>query len=148
MLTVIQALLVALLALAGEVKDATKYPALHPVHAALQEAGVPIDLWVDFTAVAACESEFINDASGDSGLAQGLFQIHWYLWAPWAEDNEWGVFDEPYDMVQNARLAYLIGERYSIPRGRDRWDQWSVEPWPVCKNKASKLVEMHYGVFD
>lgn len=108
------------------------------------EAGIPTALWSEFTAVAACESGLNpSNGEGDGGNAKGLFQIHWYLWQPWATriDPRWekAEWDDP---VDNAALAYLIQEEYSIPRRADRWSQWTTKPhWPICQKRATELVD-------
>ena len=55
-------------------------PSNYTIYHAMDDAGVPEHLWKDFAAVAACESNYRNDAEGDGGLAKGLYQIHWHFW--------------------------------------------------------------------
>jgi len=111
------------------------------MHKVFYDAGVPQELWEDFLSVAACESDLQPDASGDHGLAQGLFQIHWGIWGKWGLDNGHIKSDNALDPINNTRLAYAIGEHYSRPRNNDRWNQWSAKPgWQVCKDKADNLL--------
>ena len=119
-------------------RDIDPTPYMHKV---LHDAGVPRELWDEFLAVAACESGMDPTAVGDHGSAEGLFQIHWYVWGPWAHKNGYAKAYNPYDPVQNARVAYAIGEYYSLPRTGDRWSEWSVDPrWPVCQERAMTFL--------
>jgi hypothetical protein len=101
------------------------------VQAALQAAGVPWELHRDFLAVSYCESRWNPAARAAGHDVSGLFQIYWPTWAPWAEREGLGDFpDEAWsDPETNARLAYLIGEYYDMPRYGDRWHQWQAKPW-------------------
>lgn len=96
-------------------------------------AGVPSDLWLEYKAVATCESRLVTDAIGDNGSAKGIMQIHYYLWLDWAIDESL-VKDKNHwtNPIDNIQLAYLIQEKYSIPRNRDRWEQWSAKPTYRC----------------
>lgn len=124
-------------------EPARAFTGLEIAKLALQSAGVPEELWQEFLAVSYCESRFNPSAIGRLGeSARGLYQIHWDLWAPWAEDNGYGEFpidgwDNP---VLNTSLAYLIGEHYNMPRYGDRWEhQWdSQAEWDECYEWRSK----------
>jgi len=62
---------------------------------------------------------------GDGGRAYGLFQIHADPWAGWC-----GVTPEQLlDPLINARCARRIVTEYEVPRGYQRWANWSVKPW-------------------
>jgi len=99
----------------------------------LLNARIPEPLWVEYIAVAQCESHLNPTAVGDGGNSKGLMQIQYHLWLEWAltqdrtfKGNQW---DNPID---NLRLAYFIQEGYSIPRHKDRWDQWTAKPTFDC----------------
>lgn len=119
---------------------------MHPLHQVFAAAGIPKRLWGEYAAVGACESRLDTLTVGDGGLAEGLFQIHWgYLWAPWGNEHHPESFTDPYDPVQNARLAYLIGQD-SVKKGLDRWHWWSAKPWPVCQVRAEILMKDGYNL--
>lgn len=107
------------------------------------EAGVPEHLWPEYLIVAACESGMNpRNGRGDGGAAKGLFQIHWHLWQPWATriDPAWSTADWR-NPAHNAALTYLIQEKYSLPRGAERWDQWSAKPdWALCVARAENWL--------
>ncbi len=69
----------------------------------LLAAGVPIEWWADFKAIAHCESRWRPEAIGDGGNSIGLMQM-WYGWASKA-----GVTDL-LDPVQNLIAAKYVRE--------------------------------------
>lgn len=71
--------------------------------ALLQSAGVPVEWWADFKAIAHCESRWRPDAVGDGGNSLGLLQM-WYGWAKPA-----GVTDLM-DPLQNIIAAKYVRE--------------------------------------
>lgn len=96
-------------------------------------AGIPPELHQDFIDVATCESRLDYTAIGDGGLAKGIMQVHFDFWHDWAvEQDENLAYLEWDNPVHNFQLAYFIQENYSLPRHRDRWDQWSAKPWYDC----------------
>lgn len=112
-------------------------PSLLPprLQTVFSKAGIPVDQWLDYAAVAKCESDWEFDAVGDGGNARGLFQIHGYPWVAWAQEMGFSVTHENIDEpIRNARLAFLINEQYDLIRHGERWVQWSVKPyWEVCR---------------
>ncbi len=137
MVDLIRSVLLLCIFLVPKVEGQSK-PTLNKIDSVFYAAGVPQELWDDFATVAACESS--GDASppvGDGGQAFGLFQIHWDTWAPWARSLGYGKYTNPESPVENAHLAWMIGKNYSIPRHKDRWDQWSVKRWwDECKQRS------------
>jgi hypothetical protein len=122
----------------------------YEIYQAMFEAGVPYELWGDFAAVAACESNFNNGSLGDGGLAKGLYQIHFDFWIGWAHgaglllDVSPGDWQDP---VANTRLAYAIGEHYDVAAGRDRFAQWSVKPtWTSCQARVPPIEGIRFIV--
>ncbi len=114
---------------------------IHPPHPyqIFDEAGIPRELWYEYLNVAACESGFNTLETGDGGQAQGLFQIHWYLWGEWANTD-----DSPFDPVSNTQMVYRIQEKYSLRRHKDRWDQWTVKPhWTECQAQADEVLRRY-----
>ena len=96
-------------------------------------AGIPAELHQDFIDVATCESRLDYTAIGDNGSSVGIMQIQWFLWKEWAvEQDENLAYLEWDNPVHNFQLAYFIQENYSLPRHRDRWEQWSAKPWYDC----------------
>lgn len=69
----------------------------------LLSAGVPLEWWADFKAIAHCESRWRPEAIGDGGNSIGLMQM-WYGWASKA-----GVTDL-LDPVQNLIAAKYVRE--------------------------------------
>lgn len=96
-------------------------------------AGIPRELWHEYRAVAVCESNMRTDALGDGGRAKGIMQIHYDLWQQWALDESLIDYESDWtNPIHNIQLAYIIQEKYSIPRHRDRWEQWSAKPYFNC----------------
>ena len=107
----------------------------------LTQAGVPVELWTEYAHVAACESNMQPTSVGDNGNAKGLMQIHWGVWYSWAVGEGLDIADQPDNPATNLRMAYLIQERYSLPRGYDRWDQWTAQPhWAVCQQRLVQYL--------
>lgn len=73
--------------------------------AVLTAAGVPVEWWEDFRAIAWCESSWRRDAVGDGGMSLGIWQL-WRGWFPRADLDitHWA------DPVTNARTALYVRE--------------------------------------
>jgi hypothetical protein len=93
----------------------------------LKAADIPEQLVEDYLNLAWCESTWRPDAISWTGIDGGLYQIH-SMWVEWARREGYGDFDR-HNPVDNARLAYLIGTRYDLPRYGHRFHQWSAKPW-------------------
>lgn len=110
------------------------------------QAEIPPGLWVEYTAVIACESGF--DPSAENGLAKGLMQIQWEFWREWSntQTDQYYTTDEWASPVQSLRLAHHIQENYSLPRGRSRWSLWEAKPdHPRCIAEAEAWLSLRYG---
>lgn len=90
----------------------------------LELSGWPRHLHGEALRVIDCESYHgVVDAVGDGGLAQGIFQVHWYGWTKGYPEAFTDFEGEPFNPVDNARLALRIYER-SAEHG-DGWFNWS-----------------------
>ena len=93
----------------------------------LTAAGWPVELHDAALRVAWCESNYRPAATGDHGLALGLFQIHIRSsWQGWWE--AFGFDQTRYaEPVYNAQLAWRIYQ-YEQERGYPPFANWSCRP--------------------
>lgn len=85
----------------------------------LLAAGVPLEWWADFKAIAHCESRWRPEAIGDGGNSIGLMQLNrmWFAYAG-TDVEKW---DDPLVNIQTAWATF----NYDIGRGYEPWTQWS-----------------------
>ena len=98
-------------------------------------AGWPVELHDEAVQVINCESWYgIVDTVGDGGLAHGLFQIHWHGWTSGYPEAFTDFKGDPFNPVDNARLALMIYQRDVVLYRGDGWRQWSCKPLPIPAN--------------
>lgn len=99
----------------------------HEKRDVLTRAGWPYHLQQEAIDVINCESYYgVVDTVGDGGLAQGIFQIHFYGWTQGYPKAFTGFEGDPFNPVDNARLALMIYERDAAYG--NGWRNWSCKP--------------------